>query len=137
LRSNHAPINDAKIAGMPNFNKTGLSVFLPTRAILKRLFEKCTTPVNAIAISMGKNIANTGANIVPSPKPEKNVRVAVKKAAKLIITISIKLQFFYFLIGDCLSSLYVIDTKIDGRDNSSMVKFTGNMVLLKIFTLEL
>ncbi len=89
LSNNHAPKNEAKIAGIPNRNNTALSVFLPTKAILNRLFEKCTTPVNAIATSIGKKIANTGAKMVPSPKPEKKVSIAVKKAAKQIIMISI------------------------------------------------
>ena len=60
FNNNHAPANEAKIAGIPNRNKTALSVFLPTNAILKRLFEKCTTPVSAMAISIGKNIAKIG-----------------------------------------------------------------------------
>ena len=98
MRSNHAPINDAKIAGMPNLNKTALSVFLPTKAILKRLFEKCTTPVSAIAISMGKNIANTGAKIVPNPNPEKKVRMDVAKAAIAMIIISINNQLMTYKI---------------------------------------
>jgi uncharacterized protein YjgD (DUF1641 family) len=77
------------IAGIPNFKSTSLSEFLPTSEILKRLFEKCTTPVNAMAISMGKNMANTGIKIVPSPNPEKNVIMAVKNAARQIMASSI------------------------------------------------
>jgi len=42
-----------------------------------------------MAISMGKNIAKTGARMVPKPKPEKKVKTAVIKAAKQIIIISI------------------------------------------------
>lgn len=88
-----APANEAKIAGIPNLNNTALSVLLPTRNILNRLFEKCTTPVNAIAISIGKKIAKTGVKIVPSPKPEKKVSIAVKNAARQIIIISILMLF--------------------------------------------
>ena len=93
FNNNHAPANEAKIAGIPKRSKTDLSVFLPTNAILKRLFEKCTTPVSAMAISIGKNIAKTGTKIVPSPKPEKNVKTAVKNAAKQIMMISIQSYF--------------------------------------------
>jgi hypothetical protein len=49
--------------------------------------------VSAIAISMGKNIAKTGARMVPNPKPEKKVNIAVKNAARQIITISIQSYF--------------------------------------------
>jgi hypothetical protein len=89
LSSNQAPANAATIAGMPNLRRTSLSAFFPTRVTLKRLFEKCTTPVNAIAMSIGKKIAKTGIKIVPSPNPEKNVRMAVKKATRLIRIMSI------------------------------------------------
>jgi len=94
--SNHAPKNDAKIAGIPNRNNTVLSVFFPTKAILNRLLEKCTTPVKAIATSIGKKIANTGAKIVPSPNPEKKVSIAVKKAAITMIMISMMFLYFSF-----------------------------------------
>jgi hypothetical protein len=77
------------MAGIPKQMSTVLSVFLPTRTILKRLLQKCTTPVRAMAKSIGKKMANTGARIVPSPKPEKKVRMAVAKAASVIIIISI------------------------------------------------
>jgi ribosome-binding factor A len=77
------------IAGIPNLNSTVLSACLPTREILNRLLEKCTTPVNAIAMSIGKKTAKTGIRIVPRPKPEKKVSIAVKKAARQIIKISI------------------------------------------------
>ena len=84
-----APAKDAIIAGIPNLNRTSLLAFLPASMILNRLLEKWTTPVNAIAISIGKKIANTGIKIVPSPNPEKNVRIAVKNEARTITTISI------------------------------------------------
>lgn len=71
--SSQAPANEAITAVIPKRNNTALSAFLPTNVILKRLLEKCTTPVNAMAISMGKNNAKTGARMVPSPKPEKTV----------------------------------------------------------------
>jgi len=89
----HAPTKDANIAGIPNLISTVLSVFFPTRKILKRLFEKCTTPVSAIAMSIGKKIANTGIRIVPSPKPEKKVRIAVKNATRQMINNSILYAF--------------------------------------------
>lgn len=56
---------------------------------MKILLKKCTTPVRAIAKSVGKKIIKTGVRIVPSPKPEKNVRMATTKAAADIIIISI------------------------------------------------
>ena len=42
-------------------------------------------------------MAKTGVRIVPSPKPEKNVKTAVKNAAKHIIVISI--QFYFYVPG--------------------------------------
>ena len=60
------------------------------------LLKKCTIPVKAIATSTGKNIINTGVRIVPSPNPEKKVRMAARKATDDIITKSIFLvQFIY------------------------------------------
>jgi len=88
LTNNHAPANEARIAGMPNFIETVLSVFFQRRLSLKRLLVKCTKPVNAIAISTGKKKAKTGVRIVPSPKPEKNVSIAVTNATKQMIIIS-------------------------------------------------
>jgi hypothetical protein len=41
-----------------------------------------------MARSTGKKIMNTGVRIVPNPKPEKKVRMAVIKAARQIINIS-------------------------------------------------
>ena len=87
--SSHDPRNAAITAGMPNRIKTFLSACLPTRNNLKILLKKCTTPVRAIARSTGKKIINTGVRIVPSPKPEKNVRIAVIKATSDMIKISI------------------------------------------------
>ena len=56
---------------------------------LKILFEKCTNPVYAIAISVGKKIIITGVKIVPNPKPEKKVSIAVPKATTDTMNISI------------------------------------------------
>lgn len=89
FKSNHAPIKEARIAGTPNRISTIISVFLPTNTILKRLLQKCTTPVSATAISTGKKMANTGAKIVPSPNPEKKVRMAAAKAASVMMIMSI------------------------------------------------
>jgi hypothetical protein len=66
-----------------------LSAFLPTRINLKILLKKWTTPVRAIARSTGKKIIKTGVRMVPSPKPEKKVRMAIKNAAAEIMIISI------------------------------------------------
>ena len=41
-----------------------------------------------MAISIGKNNIKTGVNKVPNPKPEKKVRMAVKKATIDMIMIS-------------------------------------------------
>ena len=48
-------------------------------------------PVNAIAISIGKKIANTGVRIVPNPNPVKNVIREVSSAVIEIIMISIEI----------------------------------------------
>ena len=56
--------------------------------MLKILFEKCTIPVNATAISTGKKTIITGVRIVPKPKPEKKVKIAAKNATKPMIIIS-------------------------------------------------
>lgn len=90
----HAPKNAAMTAGIPNFNRTLLSAFFPTKIILKILLKKCTTPVKAIAKSTGKKIMKIGVRIVPSPKPEKKVSIATKNAAKDIIIISNVLLFY-------------------------------------------
>jgi len=41
---------------------------------------------------MGKYSMNKGVRMVPNPKPEKKVRMATKKAAMLMIKISIKAE---------------------------------------------
>jgi hypothetical protein len=46
-----------------------------------------------MAMSIGKKIANTGASMVPRPKPEKKVSIEVANAARPIIKISIVWQF--------------------------------------------
>jgi hypothetical protein len=76
---------------------------------LKRLLVKCTTPVSAMAISMGKKNTNTGVRIVPSPNPEKNVRMAVKKAAIDIIIISI------VFVNVCLIQSYILMKTENGK----------------------
>lgn len=91
------------MAGIPKRSKTDLSVFLPTNVILNMLFEKCTTPVSAMAISIGKNMAKTGVKMVPSPNPEKNVKMAVKNAAKQMIIISI---YFFLYTYNKLSIIF-------------------------------
>ena len=73
------------IAGTPNRIRTALFALLPTSISLKILLKKWTTPVNAIASSIGKNKAKTGINMVPNPKPEKKVRMEVKNATRQII----------------------------------------------------
>ena len=73
------------IAGIPNRIKTLLLACLPTRNSLNMLLKKCTTPVSAMANSIGKNSAKTGIKIVPKPNPEKKVRMEVKKATRQII----------------------------------------------------
>lgn len=45
--------------------------------------------VNAMAISIGKNNANTGTNIVPKPKPENRVSPEPINAAKQMMMYSI------------------------------------------------
>ena len=88
FKSTQAPINAAIMAGIPNLSNTLLLALLPTRMSLKTLLKKCTTPVSAIANSIGKNNAKTGIKIVPNPNPEKKVRIAVKKATRQIIKYS-------------------------------------------------
>ena len=45
---------------------------------------------NAIAISTRKKIMKTGVRIVTNPNPEKNVRMAAKKATMETINIPVK-----------------------------------------------
>ena len=52
------------------------------------LFKRWTIPVAVIANSAGKKIKNTGVSKVPKPKPEKKVRIEIKKASIDIIKIS-------------------------------------------------
>ena len=80
----------AKIAGIPKRISTDLLAFFPTKNSLKMLLKKWTTPVKATANSIGKNSANTGKRMVPNPKPEKNVRIEVRKATRQIMIYSIK-----------------------------------------------
>ena len=56
---------------------------------LKILLDKCTTPVSAMAISMGKKNTNTGVSIVASPNPEKKVRAEANTAVSAIVISSI------------------------------------------------
>ena len=78
------------------------------------LFEKCTTPVKAIAWSIGKKMAKTGVRMVPRPKPEKKVRMAVTNAVTVIITKS----------NSCYS--------IKVQNYSPIVKLTLRLELLEI-----
>ena len=57
---------------------------------LKTLLNKCTTPVKVMANSIGKNKAKTGIKIVPSPNPEKKVKIEVRNATRQMIKYSIK-----------------------------------------------
>ncbi len=77
-----APTIAATTAGTPKRSTTPRLASVPTSAILKRLFTRCTTAVAAIATSIGKNRAKTGMSTVPSPKPLKNV-IAATKAARI------------------------------------------------------
>jgi hypothetical protein len=79
FKSTQAPINAAIIAGIPNLSNTLLLALLPTSNSLKILLKKCTTPVKAIANSIGKNNAKTGIKIVPKPNPEKRLEWLLKK----------------------------------------------------------
>ena len=63
-----------RIAGIPNRSTTCQLAFKPTNPILKRLFNRCTMPVKAIATSISKKSINAGVRMVPRPNPEKNVR---------------------------------------------------------------
>jgi hypothetical protein len=85
-----APTNAAIIAGGANFTNTFLSAFRPTRKSLNMLLAIWTIAVIAIAVSMEKNIAKAGINMVPSPNPENNVRNdainAVIQTIRYIIT---------------------------------------------------
>ena len=85
FKSIHAPIKAAIMAGIPNLKSTLLLALLPTRNSLNILLKKCTTPVNAIANSIGKNKAKTGIKIVPKPNPEKKVKMEVKNATRQIM----------------------------------------------------
>jgi hypothetical protein len=76
---------------MPTFQL----ICLPTKLILKKLLSRCTMPVNAMAISTGKNKISTGVKIVPNPKPEKNVSndasAATTDIINIVITFNLKL----------------------------------------------
>lgn len=85
FKSNQAPKKAAIIAGIPNLMSTLLLALFPTRKSLNILLKKWTTPVNAIANSIGKNNAKTGIKIVPKPKPEKKVKIDVRNATRQII----------------------------------------------------
>jgi hypothetical protein len=83
------PKTAAITAGIPNLINTSLFTFCPTKKSLKILLKKWTTPVNAIANSTGKKIIKIGVRMVPSPNPEKKVRMATKNAAIDMMMISI------------------------------------------------
>jgi hypothetical protein len=46
---------------------------------LNKLFAQCTIAVTPIATSAGTNMAMTGINNVPSPKPEKRIVPCILK----------------------------------------------------------
>lgn len=71
-------------------------LFLHAKATLKRLLKRCTIAVNAIAISIGKNTANTVIRIVSNPNPDKNVMRAVKEEIIAIIMYSM-LRWTYYI----------------------------------------
>jgi hypothetical protein len=84
----YAPTNADIIAGIPNFNTILRFAFLPTRYNLNALLRKWTMAVNEMANSSGKKMANMGTRIVPSPKPEKNVRPEPINEKKQIVIYS-------------------------------------------------
>ena len=88
FKSSQAPKNAAITAGIPNLNSIILSASLPTIISLKILLNKCTTPVKEMANSIGKNKAKTGIKIVPSPNPEKKVKIDVRNATRQMIKYS-------------------------------------------------
>lgn len=87
------PTMAANTAGMPKRRATRESICLPVSSNLKMLLKKCTTPVSAMANSVGKNIIQTGVRMVPSPKPEKKVSMETPKATKDKISMSISDDF--------------------------------------------
>jgi hypothetical protein len=76
----NAPPVAAKKEGNPNSNNTRLLMCLAVMMNLKILLKKCTKAVDAIAISIGKKMANTGVSNVPNPNPEKKVSNDAAKA---------------------------------------------------------
>jgi hypothetical protein len=60
------------------------------------LFKKWIIAVIAIAISIGKNRIKTGVRMVPTPNPEKKVRMAVKSETAPIMKYSIILSLVAF-----------------------------------------
>ena len=97
---------DAAITdGSPNRINTSLSIFFPTKKNLKKLLEKWTSPVNAIATSVGKKIIITGVKIVPRPKPEKKVSIAAEKVTIDTTKISNIKKMDYHLSLSCLCHL--------------------------------
>lgn len=79
-----APTTVATKAGAPKYRSTLKFIFLKVKPNLNKLLVKWTIAVAAIAIEIGMKIAKIGSSIVPSPKPEKNVRTAANKATKKI-----------------------------------------------------
>lgn len=97
-------MNAAITDGSPNRINTFLSIFFPTKKNLKILLEKWTSPVNAIATSVGKKIIITGVKMVPRPKPEKKVSIATVKDTIDIMKIS-NIKMDYHLNLSCLPHL--------------------------------
>ena len=71
-----APTKAPKMAEIPNCIRMDFSANRPRRASFNTLFKKWTMAVRATANSTGKNMANTGINSVPNPKPENSVNAA-------------------------------------------------------------
>ena len=84
----------ATMAGIPNLMRMGMLVYLTKSENLKRLLEKCTMAVMAIATGKGKKSAITGISKVPSPKPEKKVSSEAANATMATRSISILIKTF-------------------------------------------
>jgi len=89
--NNQAPIRAKGMAGNPKRMSTDLLMFLNVNPNLNKLFRKWTIAVIAIAISIGKKITKIGVRIVPTPNPEKKVRIEVKNDTIPIMKYSINL----------------------------------------------
>lgn len=73
------PITAAIAALIPNLTTICQLIFLKNINTLYKLFIRCTTAVDAIAMGIGRNREKTGNNNVASPKPVKRVRPPARK----------------------------------------------------------